>query len=216
MVQVTCAASKIRRQETENPLPVQPVESLTETPEKRKYLALSIFSGILFGLFWFPAMFAGILLSLIILLLVFDSLNFFPQLTQLDFEFLWLPLILGAIFSTIIGITSGRRFYANSNNVGSARRAVSSMLFGPAIGLAGLLCFPVVCYAGYFVASASTSNSGFSPVFPLVLEPEIQILAEVFICIPSVSILLAYLAAGLSSWIAYRRLDNQSKPVDQN
>ena len=201
----------------ENPLPVQPDESLPETSKKKKQLAFSIFAGLLFGLFCFPALFVGAMISSIIVVLVFDSLNFFPQSTNLDFEFFLLPLILGAILSIVAGIVGGRRFYARSNETESARQVGLSMLYGLVGGLAGLLCFPVVCYAGYFLASGSATDNGVtSPLF-LIGDPlEFGFLMELFICVPSVAILLAYLTAGLSSWIAYRRLDTHSRSVDQN
>jgi len=203
----------------DNPPPVQPVDSPAQPPKRKKNPVISIFLGILFGLFWFPAIFAGLALLLSILVLVFDYFKIFPQLTNVEIDGLvGFALILGSILFIIVVIITGRRYYARSDEAGSARRAGIRILFGPCIGLVGFLFFLVVCYAGYFVAYRTPGAT----LFPCntgptgCIDPAIVRLFELGICVPSAAILLAYLAAGVSSWIAHRRLEDRSGPVDKN
>ena len=197
----------------ENPVPTQTFDEPPQPPDKKKYLGLSIFAGLLYG---FPTLLIGFMVSVALLFMtyvLFDAL--FPKLTGAEnFDtvmkvIISLAALIGIVLAIAAGIASSRTAYRRSNEDGASRQVGYGMLSCAGIGVIGLLVFPVLCYLGYFLIFQllnifKLNNSAFAGIITGGSESSFAFI--LIGCIPSIAIFLAYITAILFGGVAYRRL----------
>ena len=210
----------------ENPVPAQLSEAVPQPSDKKKYLGLSILAGFFYGI---PTLLVGFMASAILVGLVVLIVlpGIFPTLNSLDTQSfdLEMKLLIGlavvmALGSALIaGLVSSRAAYMRANSNGSYRQTGYGMASCAGISLLGMIVFPVLCYAGYFgsLALLQALQLQESGIYGSLLGgTESGNAAILIICIPSIGIVLAYIAAILFSALISRGLNRKPKADVKN